>query len=130
MKQWSDRKKLVEFPLLNGYAFVQITPIEKEKVLQTKGVVNFVRSEGKDAVIREVEILRLKQIEELGYHVEANPYNKNLHAGDKISITSGPLKGCEGCILSDENTNFEILLESIGYTLKVKLPASILKAQL
>src|SRR6478752_682736 len=54
MRQWSDRKKLVEFPLLNGYVFVSIAPIESEKVLQTRGVVNFVRSEGKTATIRPV----------------------------------------------------------------------------
>src|ERR1700752_210484 len=72
MRQWSDRKKMVEVPLLNGYVFVHISPIENDKTLQTKGVVNFVRSEGKTAVIRADEIDRLKQLVELGYQLEAN----------------------------------------------------------
>lgn len=128
MRQWSDRKKMVEFPMLNGYVFVKINALEKENVLQTKGIVCFVRAEGRDAEVREEEISRLKQLEQLGYHVEANPYHQKLHRGDKIMITSGPLKGCEGFIVSgNEKANFEILLESIGYTLKVKLPAAVLK---
>ena len=56
MKQWSDRKKMVELPLLNGYLFVKIAVTESDKVRQTKGVVNFVRSEGKVAIVRDVEI--------------------------------------------------------------------------
>src|SRR6188472_2452236 len=47
MRQWSDRKKMVELPLLNGYVFVNITLKEQDVVLQTRGVVNFVRSEKK-----------------------------------------------------------------------------------
>lgn len=130
MRQWSDRKKMVEFPMLNGYLFVKISAFEKESALQTKGIVCFVRSEGRDAEVREEEIGRLKQLEQLGYHVEANPYHQKLHRGDKITITSGPLKGCMGFIVSGgEKANFEILLESIGYSLRVKLPAGLLKVQ-
>ena len=50
MRQWSDRKKMVELPLMNGYVFVRSDEVQIEKILQTKGVVNFVRSEGKIAV--------------------------------------------------------------------------------
>ena len=99
MRQWSDRKKMVELPLLNGYVFVKINSAENEKVMQTRGVVNFVRSEGKIAVIRDVEIERLKQLVELGYHLEATSINKKYNEGDKIKISSGVLKGIEGFVV-------------------------------
>lgn len=128
MRQWSDRKKMVELPLLNSYVFVKINPIDNDKVLQTKGVVNFVRSEGKIAVIRNFEIDQLKQLVELGYHLEANGINKKYKEGDKIKITSGPLKGIEGYVLNtSEDKQIEVLLESIGQCIRVKLPKELLK---
>ncbi len=127
MRQWSDRKKMVELPLLNGYVFVNIVPQEQDKVLQTKGVVNFVRSEGKIAAIREEEINRLKQLVELGYHLEASGITRTYKEGDKIKINSGALKGIEGYVVeSRENRQIEVLLESIGQCIRVRLPKEIL----
>jgi len=128
LRQWSDRKKMVEFPLLNGYVFVKITPIQQEKVLQTKGVVNFVRSEGKIAIIRDIEIERLKQLVTLGYQLEVSHIKQNYKEGDKVKIISGPLKEVEGYVSVNKDGRFiEVLLESIGQSLKVKLPEEILK---
>jgi transcription antitermination factor NusG len=127
MRQWSDRKKLVEIPLMNGYVFVNITTKEIDMVMQTRGVVNFVRSEGKIAVIRQVEIDRLKQLVELGYQLEAVSINKKYKQGDKIKISSGTLKGIEGYVVeSKENRHIEVLLESIGQCIRVKLPRELL----
>jgi transcription antitermination factor NusG len=127
MRQWSDRKKMVELPLLNGYVFVKINSAENEKVMQTRGVVNFVRSEGKIAVIRDVEIERLKQLVELGYHLEATSINKKYNEGDKIKISSGVLKGIEGFVVkTKENNQIEVLLESIGQCIRVNLPVELL----
>jgi transcription antitermination factor NusG len=129
MKQWSDRKKLVEIPLFNGYVFVNILNSQKDEVLQTKGVVNFVRHIGKIAVIREVEIERLKQIVSLGYYLEAEVTNKKYNKGERIRILSGPLKNIEGFVLHNNNEQFiEVLLESIGYCIKVKLPQGIIES--
>jgi len=127
MKQWSDRKKLVESPLLNGYVFVYITTNEQEKTLRTKGVVNFVRSEGKIATIREKEIDSLKQLVELGYQLEVGAIKRKYKEGDKVKITSGILKNIEGIVIDGiEGKYIEILLESIGQSIKVKLPQEIL----
>lgn len=127
MRQWSDRKKMVELPLMNGYVFVKIVPLENDKVMQTKGVVNFVRSEGKIAVIREVEIDRLKQLVELGYQIEAGAINRTYKEGDKVKISSGALQGIEGYVVeSKEDRQIEVLLESIGQCIRVRLPKELL----
>ncbi|HXB41840.1 MAG TPA: UpxY family transcription antiterminator [Bacteroidia bacterium] len=127
MKQWSDRKKMVEFPLMNGYVFVLIDSSEKEKTLQTKGVVNFVRSEGKHAILREAEIERLKQLIELGYQMESAGIQKNFEEGEKVKIGYGPLKGVEGFVIENGEGKFiTIILESIGQGIRVKLPKDIL----
>lgn len=127
MKQWSDRKKMVEVPLLSGYVFVHIEPTEIEKTLQTRGVVSFVKSNGVVGIIRNEEIDRLKQLIELGYQIEASGINKNYKEGDKVKITSGPLKNIEGFVIENKEGRFiEVLLESIGQSIKVKLPEGIL----
>ncbi len=127
MRQWSDRKKMVELPLLNGYVFVYVSESEHEKMLQTTGVVRFVRSEGKVALIRDIEIERLKQLVELGYQIEANAINKIYKEGDKVKITSGALKGIEGYVTdAPEGKQIEVLLESIGQCIRVRVPKEIL----
>lgn len=127
MRQWSDRKKMVELPLLNGYVFVKTDPTENDKVLQTRGVVSFVKVNGAIGVVREVEIERLKQLIELGYQIEVNESNKHYNEGDKVKITSGPLKNVEGVVIENRQGRFiEIMLESIGQSIKVKLPKELL----
>lgn len=127
MRQWSDRKKMVELPLISGYVFAHISQQEQDKTIQTKGVVNFVRSEGKVATVREIEIERLKQLIELGYQMEAIGIGTNYKKGDKVKITSGALKNIEGFVVENKEGRFiDVLLESIGQSIRVKLPQEIL----
>jgi transcription antitermination factor NusG len=127
MKLWSDRKKMIELPLLNGYVFVFISALEQDATIQTKGVVGFVKDAGKPAVIREIEIERLKQLVELGYQLEVNGMKRNYNPGDKIKISSGVLKNIEGYVNETKDGKFiEVLLESIGQSIVVKLPEEIL----
>lgn len=130
MKQWSDRKKMVELPLLNGYIFVRTCSPENEKVLQTKGVVGFVKNNGVIGVVHNYEIERLKQLILLGYQIELNGTGKTYQEGDKVKIVSGPLKNIEGFVVENKTGRFiDILLESIGQSIRVKLPEQILIPQ-
>jgi transcriptional antiterminator RfaH len=128
LRQWSDRKKMVEMPILNGYVFVKINETERDKVFFVNGVVQYVRFNGIDAIIREEEITSLKNIVALGYDIESN-IDKAFPKGSKIMIMQGPLKGIEGVVEAIENEDWLFVqLESIQYNLKVKLPAGILKS--
>jgi len=127
MRQWSDRKKLVEFPLLNGYVFAHLNLLEQERAIQTKGVVNYVRIEGKIATVRDKEIEQLKQLVELGYQIEASGIQRNYKEGDKVKINSGALKNLEGYVLENKEGRYiEVVLESIGQAIRVKLPEELL----
>lgn len=127
MKQWSDRKKMLELPLLNGYVFVKIDLKEKDKVLQTKGVVNFVRHCGEIAKIREQEIIQLKQLVELGYQIEVSSLAKKYKEGDRVKITSGALKNIEGYVTENKEGRFiEVILDSIGQVITVKVKEELL----
>jgi transcriptional antiterminator RfaH len=127
MRNWSDRKKLVEFPLIPGYIFVHLDISERLTVLETRGIVNFVKSYGKIGVVYDSEIENIKQLVALGYHLDAFPVGK-MEKGDRIKITSGPLKNLEG-IITDQGSEefFNVILEGIGYNVRVKLPSGVLK---
>ena len=126
MQQWSDRKKLVEFPMLSGYVFVKIDLSEKEKVLHCHGVFAYIKFNGIEAKIRDSEIAILKSIEESGYDVTQNLIDFKL--ADEVEITQGTLKGLMGTIIQFQNTNYvQIQLESLRQSISVKLPQHILK---
>lgn len=128
IKQWSDRKKMIEEPLFTGYVFVKTNALKNQEVLQTKGVVNFVRHLGQIAFIRDFEIDRLKQIVNLGYHIETNFDKQEYKLGDRVKIHSGPLKGIEGFVLENNQERFiELVLEGIGQNIRVKLKEELLE---
>ena len=56
VKQWSDRKKKVEVPLINSYVFVNIEESDRNVVFEIPGVVRYLFWLGKPAVIQEQEI--------------------------------------------------------------------------
>jgi transcription antitermination factor NusG len=122
LRQWSDRKKWVNFPMLPGYLFVHISPLDRDKVLSQKGVVNFVRHNGKDALVKDREIDILRVIEQEGYYVEEK--NQVINNDDLVEILEGPFKGLKGIVENklDENIVYVVLIESISQALKIKVP--------
>jgi transcription antitermination factor NusG len=127
LRQWSDRKKMVELPLLKGYAFVCSKISEHLEILHTRGVVCFVKSNGKLAVIRDEEIERLKQVTQLGYHMEAHPITKDLKPGQKVKVGAGVFKGQEAFISENPGGNLMTLFfDSIGHCIQIRLPKDIL----
>lgn len=129
MKQWSDRKKMVESPLINGYVFVRPQAIQRDAVLEVPGALQYVRYDGGDAIIRDIEMEALRSIETKGYYVEANS-SKDFQTGDKALIQAGPFKGLEGIVSQKAGKTFyTILISGIDYSLSVQLPAEVLQKE-
>ncbi|MBK8368401.1 MAG: UpxY family transcription antiterminator [Bacteroidetes bacterium] len=126
LRQWSDRKKWVEFPMLSGYVFVNIEEIDKGTILNCPGVFSFIKFNGVEAKIKDAEIAILKSIEESGYDVTQELGELKLL--DEVEITQGQLKGLKGMVVLIQNTNYvQIQLTSLKQNIKVKLPIHILK---
>ncbi len=120
IRQWSDRKKKVEIPLIPGYVFVQVNEKEYYQVVNTPGVVRYVTFEGKAAPIPEKQILLIKQSIEGNLMIE--PSQEKFEPGEKVKIISGPLNGFEGELLTiNRKSNLIIRLDAIGYTLKIEI---------
>ena len=69
-KQWSDRLKWVEEPLLRSICFVHLTEQDRERVFQVSGVVRYLFWLGKPAIVSDHEIDQLKLFLEKNDHHE------------------------------------------------------------
>ncbi|NOY97457.1 MAG: UpxY family transcription antiterminator [Chlorobi bacterium] len=121
IRQWSQRKKMVEVPLIPGYCFVNIHPREHFYVQQTDHVVAFVRFNGKPAEIPDYQIgLMKRMLKQSDYAVEA--YHGNLSVGEKVSVVAGPLIGMSGELASIRGKKKLIVkIEQINYSFMVEI---------
>lgn len=111
IKQWSDRKKKVQLPLLNSYVFVCLEDKEREKVFQVSGVVRYLFWLGKPAMVREEEILALQEgLKEAMTSFEV----KGIKVGDLLPIPSGPFQGKEGIIKQINKHSLQLILKELG----------------
>jgi len=113
LKQWSDRKKKVELPLLPSYVFINMEERMRLEVLQDPGILNFVFWQGKPALISQIEIDTLKT-ELLRYET------LDGEIGDEIIIEHGVFQGMEGVIIDKSKNQTSIYLSSLGMVLKFK----------
>jgi transcriptional antiterminator RfaH len=97
IRQWSDRKKKIEVPLIRSYIFVHVDAQDYRRTVETVGVRRILHFMGKPVVIPDWQIDNLKIL--LGAKVPAE-YNIHLFSkGKEVRIISGPLTGLRGTIL-------------------------------
>ncbi|MGD0988057.1 MAG: UpxY family transcription antiterminator [Candidatus Sulfotelmatobacter sp.] len=121
LREWSDRQKLVEFPLFPGYAFVQLAygPQERLRVLRTEGVVNFVGTSGHGIAIPDKQIEHIQTLLVNKIPFENYPF---LKAGQRVRIRGGALNGTEGILVrQDADRMLVISVELIQRSLSIRL---------
>ena len=125
LRQWSDRKKMVEIPLFNSYVFVKINRGEYDNVLKTNGVVKFIAFEGKAVSIPDQQIETLRVLINSDIHLETS--NIVFKAGKKVKVAMGQLKGLTGELVQESKKNrFLVRIEEINQNLLVNIPSSYL----
>jgi transcriptional antiterminator RfaH len=122
MRQWSDRKKIVELPLFTSYVFVCIGAKEFYNVLMTDGVVRIVSFNGKPAKIPQYQIENLKIL--VGSNHSFEKTIEPFEPGQKVVVNSGSLKGLIGELIKIGRKNrFLIRIEHMFQNLLVHIPA-------
>ena len=126
MRQWSDRKKLVEVPLIRSYCFVKVAPRDYQKVLNTPGAVRYVWFSGKPAEIPERQIDALKSITGSGIEVEVAP--GFFQPGVQVVVTSGPLTGITGEMVSVANRKkLLVRIDHLNHVMMLSISPGMLK---
>jgi transcription antitermination factor NusG len=121
LRTWSDRKKLVEFPLFSCYVFAKLSPTYEErlKALRIDGVYSLLGTRGEGTPIPEEQIDAIRKIteERLAWH--SHPF---LKIGQRVRIRSGALSGVEGLFVarSGEST-LVVSIDAIQRSLAVRI---------
>lgn len=128
LKQWSDRKKWVEEPLIKSYVFVKIKD-EKEffKALNVVGAVNFVIFSGKPASIPENQITLLRTI--LKENVSYEICHESFTTGDSVEVKEGSLAGLSGKLIEFKGSKKVLVeIDHIAHSLVLSIPSAYLRA--
>ena len=119
LKQWSDRKKMVEVPLFTSYVFVNVPVQDQAEVRTTAGVVNFVYWLNKPAVISVADMQALKDFVDGNENIMVQPLG--LKEGDSLELDKGIFKGQKATVQKINKNKVELILESLQLKLVVSL---------
>jgi transcription antitermination factor NusG len=118
IKQWSDRKKKVESPLIPSYVFVKIEEAKRKDVFQVAGVVQYVFWLGKPAKIQPCEIDALKtQLAAPVINVAIETWTPN----SQIKISEGPFKNQMAVVEKVSTNKVTLILKTLGIRLIIDL---------
>jgi len=117
VKQWSDRKKKVQVPLLPSYIFINIDEDKRDQVFRITGVVRYLFWLGKPAIIREEEILLMQNwLQKTVTSFEVT----GIEPGSRFEIPSGPFVGKQGIVTKVEKNHLILVLEQLGIKIILK----------
>ncbi len=126
LKQWSDRKKWVEIPLINSYIFIKTDLSNYYDILSTPGIVKIIGFEGKPVPIPDSQIAVLKII--IQEKIEAGVTEEVIPEGKKVEILFGPMKGIIGELLSYRGKKTVVIrLENINTSIQLNIPPTFVK---
>jgi len=126
LRQWSDRKKMVDEPLIRSYCFVKTGKQQYFEVLNTHGAVRYVWFSGKPATIPEKQINLLKVIAGSGIEVETLP--GNIKPGTLVKVIAGPLAGFSGEMISVLNRKKVIVrIDNLDQVLSLSISPAMLE---
>lgn len=118
VKQWSDRKKIVDEALIKSYLFVYISTKEYAEVLMTNGIARFIYFSGLIASIPEQQINDLRLL--LATDADLEVFEHAIKPGERVLIKAGPFKGILAELVSIKNKQRIILrLQNMGYAIEI-----------
>jgi transcriptional antiterminator RfaH len=123
---WSDRRKLVEKPLLSSYIFVKTKSRHFPEVYKTNGVVKFVSFEGQPVSIPQKQIDNLRLL--INSNAEIEVSSEKFVQGDNVEVVSGSLVGLTGELIKIGSRNRVIVrIDRLDQNLILKIPMAFLR---
>lgn len=121
LRQWSDRMKLVEEPLLRNYVFVRISSNRIFDVLAQEGCVSVVSFEGKPAIIPDQQMEDLRKFL-MDPRRKVYVSSERIEKGDLVKVCNGPLMGTVGEVAQFRGKRHIVLMiESLGAAVYTEL---------
>lgn len=117
MRQWSDRKKKVEVPLLPSMILVKLDDKQRSVVFETFGAVRYLFWLGQPAIVSEAEIDALIDIKTNNLTV-LNV--EQLKVGNEIEVEGLGFKHEKGTIKYVSGNQCWVVLHNLGYVIKLQ----------
>ena len=112
IRQWSDRKKTVEVPILMNYIFVRLPEEERNNVFSIPGIIKYLFWLGKPAIARGSEIETMKKW--INDEEISSFKIKTIQPGRKVKIENGPLKDKNATVQQVRKSELKLILQDLG----------------
>jgi len=127
LRQWSDRKKYVQLPLIPSYVFVRMNEKDLNKVLPYPGTVAVLKHLGKPAKVKQSEIDNLKILSDNADASDIISVDK-VGKGDAVMVSKGSFAGLIGVCIKDGNKHRVVVqIDSLGSCFSVDIPLNHLE---
>lgn len=129
LKQWSDRVKKVEKPLVPSYVFINTEERNLNTYLEDIGVTRVFKFLGKPALIsqKEIEVLRILVQEQVAPTMLDR---EKLPKGTAVQIIKGPFKGLDAqCLQYQGKYRIVIETKALGVAIALNVPLNFVEKQ-
>jgi transcription termination/antitermination protein NusG len=125
LRQWKDRKKMLQLPLFPGYVFFAGGLDRRVEILSTPGVFSIVSFGGAAAEISGEEIDGIRRAVQGSMAIEPHPF---LAEGDRVRVAHGALTGVNGILLRHKGAYRLVLsIELLGRSAAVEIDAAMVE---
>jgi transcription termination/antitermination protein NusG len=121
IRQWSDRRKIVEVPLFPGYGFARLNYLsgDRVRVLSVHGIVSFVGPNGRGTPIPDQQIQDLRTVMLHKTPCQPHPY---IPVGRRVRIRGGALDGVQGVLTEQrDDRSLVISLDPIQRSVSIRI---------
>lgn len=117
-RQWSDRIKKVETPLLPSMVLVELQNKERNIVFNVPGVLRYLFWMGKPAEVSEEEIEVLKEMQENKSNILTI---EQLEVGKEVDINNFGSETKKGVVKKISENKCWVVLKNLGYVVQLKI---------
>lgn len=117
-RQWSDRVKKVEVPLLPSMVLVHLNEKDRVKVFDVPGVVRYLFYLRKPAVVPSYEVEVLENVSKNGVQVLGV---KSIQPGDVIEVPGFGTLPQQGVVKQVSSNQCWVVLKELGFVVTLRL---------
>jgi transcriptional antiterminator RfaH len=128
LREWHDRKRIVEQPLFPSYIFVYLDDLQNYYAgIDTDGALHYVRMGKEIARVNESVIKNIKLL--VGHDLDLEVTGESFQAGQRVVINKSPFTGlCGEIVQYCKKHTFLIKVDLLNRNILVKLPEEYLIA--
>jgi transcription antitermination factor NusG len=130
LRQWSDRKKKVQLPLIPGVVFVAYNPQRLNDIYTVPLVHGILKEFGQPALVPPHEVDNLIILAQVwsGDAEDCRDNSDHWQEGDWVQVQYGPLKGLQGTLIGCKGQHrLVVQLEALQWQVSLEVAKSQVK---